>query len=222
MEILYIDKYLAVAVKPRGVASQKDPTGRGDMVTLLTEALGTQVYCVHRLDTATEGVMVYALTKEAAAKLSASMEKWQKTYIAAVAGEAAGQGGMRDLLLHDRRINKSFVTDTKRAGVKEAILEYSLLACGSGTSLVKVRLITGRTHQIRVQFASRGMPLLGDGKYGSRVKCPLALYCASLSFEHPNTREQMTFSSLPPSPWNGFELNAEMLKAHRYSAPNTI
>lgn len=198
MEVLYQDRHLAVVFKECGVPSQPDKSGREDMTALLSRELGGEIFCVHRLDTATAGVMVYARTSQCAGRLSQTLAEHgtKKIYMAVVSGEP-GCGEMRDLLFHDRHLNKSFVTDKKRAGVKEALLGYKTVAENNGLALVKVLLHTGRTHQIRVQFAHRGWPLAGDGKYGSRIKCPLALCCVSLSFEHPYSEKTMEFMHLP-------------------------
>ena len=210
MNILYEDKYIVCPVKEPGIPSQKDPSGRRDMTELLCEKCGIrEVFCVHRLDTATGGVMVYAKDKNSAAALSRQFaappddKAVEKEYLCAVRAENIGSGKMEDLLYHDRIRNKTFTVDKKRAGVKRAALIYECLREHDGISIVKVRLLTGRTHQIRAQFASRGMPLCGDGKYGSRDKCSLALMCTSLSFCHPHTGERIIVSVLPPDafPW---------------------
>lgn len=184
------------------------------MTELLRREIGGDIFCVHRLDTATEGVMVYARSSQCAGKLSQALASPDagKVYLAVVSG-SPGCGEMHDLLLHDRRLNKSFVVDRQRSGVKEASLRYKTIAENDDLSLVKVRLHTGRTHQIRVQFAHRGWPLAGDGKYGSKIKCPMALCCASLSFVHPYTRKPMNFIHLPNFAQFGFdvtEANAEL------------
>ena len=187
------------------------------MPELLEEACGAErVFCVHRLDKAAGGVMVYAKTGPAAARLSESISsrKAQKTYLAVVCGRPeATSGELRDLLFHDRSKNKTYVVDRERRGVKEAVLDYHLLASAeteSGVlSLVRVTIHTGRTHQIRVQFASRGLPLAGDGKYGSPLRtCPLALWSHGLSLPHPATGEVVSFSAQPPRefPWEIFDV----------------
>ena len=165
MKIYYEDKYLIVTDKPAGVASQKDPSGRDDMVTLLSEKCNCEIFCVHRLDTATEGVMVYAKDAKTAGRLTASLSEDSaiKEYFCIVRASGLSEGTMEDLLFHDKRKNKAYVVDRMRAGVKKALLDYTPLSEKDGLSLVKVRLHTGRTHQIRVQFASRKMPLVGDG-----------------------------------------------------------
>lgn len=207
IEILYEDKYLIFAVKPVGVISQK---GDGEnMIDLLSEGRGV-VYPVHRLDTAVGGVMVFAKSPQAAAKLSSlvSRNEIEKRYIAVLQGVPEKEADtLIDLLFKDSRKNKSFVVNRERKGVKKASLEYELLSVKDDLSLVKVKLHTGRTHQIRVQFSSRRLPLLGDGKYGSRCnKCSVALWSAELSFTHPFTSEKLSFKAFPPDtfPWNIF------------------
>ena len=153
--------------------------------------------------------MVYAKTKRAAASLSAAITagKLEKTYLAVVPG-APGEGGvLKDLLFRDASRNKSYVVTRTRKGVREAELRYTRLASRQGWNLLRVELKTGRSHQIRVQFASRGMPLAGDRKYGSACRdCPLALWSAELRFPHPVTGEPL-FRTLPPPvqwPWTLF------------------
>lgn len=210
MEILYCDRHLAVVFKERGVPSQPDRSGREDMTELLLREVGGDIFCVHRLDTATEGVMVYARTSQCAGRLSQALASPDagKIYLAVVSGRPR-HGELRDFLWHDRHLNKSFVTDKKRVGVKEAALEYKTIAENDDLSLVKVRLHTGRTHQIRAQFAHRGWPLAGDGKYGSRIKCPMALCCAFLSFIHPYSGKEMKFTHLPNFSDLGFNVEKE-------------
>ena len=204
--ILYRDRDLVVCVKPRGISSEDA------LPSLLSGQLdGKQVWCVHRLDTAVGGVMVYALSAKAAAKLSALIagHELQKEYLAVVAGRPEEDAGtLRDFLFHDRAKNKSYPVKRMRAGVKEAILEYTLAEAGDTLSLLRVRLHTGRSHQIRVQFASRGMPLVGDVKYGSAYRdCPIALFSCALRFPHPFSGEPLSFSALPEEgfPWDIFQ-----------------
>ena len=179
------------------------------MVTLLSEQLGCEIFCVHRLDTATGGVMVYAKSSRSAGLLTASLssETTVKEYLCVCRSSNAGQGIMEDLLFHDKRKNKAYIVDRERKGVKIARLSYESLATDGERSLVKVRLYTGRTHQIRVQFASRKMPLLGDGKYGARDNLPLALHCFHLAFDHPFAKERIDVCALPESPWFSFGLD---------------
>ena len=204
MEILFEDGQIAVIVKPAGMASQLTPRGN-DCVTALRAQTGGEIFAVHRLDTPTTGVMVYAKTKKAAAFLSKEMAegRFQKEYLALVHGRPEDpSGNMEDWLFKDAR-NKTYVVKRERKGVKKAILSYETLQTRAdetyGTlSLVRIRLQTGRTHQIRVQFASRKMPVLGDGKYGAKDNAPfLGLACCRLTFRHPATGEEMTFTHMP-------------------------
>lgn len=212
IQVLFQDKSIAVVVKPVGVLSQCD--GAEDMVTLLAKQLGGEIYPIHRLDRNVGGVMAFARTAKAAAVLSAQIQNriFIKRYLAAVSGIPNPESGeMTDLLFKDSRSGKSFVVDRPRKGTKEARLAYRVLDTAEGKSLVLVRLFTGRTHQIRVQFASRKMPLLGDGKYGSREKgCDIALWSHRLTFLDPISGKEMSFCSLPDFseyPWNLFDFN---------------
>lgn len=208
MKVLLSDDAVTVCVKPVGAGSETDMPG------LLKAAGMGPALCVHRLDTAVGGVMVYAKTQKAASALSREIAAggMEKTYLAVCAGVPEPvEGEMCDLLFKDSRSNKSYVVKRERKGVRRARLEYALLGTlGQGErarSLVRVRLHTGRSHQIRVQFASRKMPLLGDGKYGSRTGGGgLALWSYCLSFTHPETGERMSFTAPTPehAPWNGF------------------
>ena len=204
IKILFQDKALAVCLKPPGVLSQD---GAGETLpTLLREQLGCDIFPVHRLDREAGGVMVYAKTSRAAGALSAAMTRgeFQKKYLCIVRGRPEEEEGTYwDLLLHDKARNKSFVVKRMRGGVKEASLEYRLLVEQEGLSLVLVQLHTGRTHQIRVQFASRGMPLLGDGRYGGGGG-EMALWSCALSFTHPSGK-QMAFQAMPEGQvWEAF------------------
>ena len=207
-EILYADAAVAVVVKPAGVLSQGD--AEDAMPVLLQKQLGGTIFPVHRLDQPTGGVMVYARTQDAAAKLSAQMqsEAFGKEYLAVLDGAPEpAEGELHDLLFFDRQKGKSYAVRRKRAGVKDARLAYRVLAQAEGLTLVRVRLFTSRTHQIRVQFSSRGWPLTGDGKYGSRNnRCAPALWSAELHFAHPVTGETLIFRSQPPEayPWTLF------------------
>ena len=209
MRIFYSDASVVVCAKPAGVQSenatleQKNPrTGMPEL--LAQEDGGAAYYPVHRLDTAAAGLMVYAKTREAAAALSRAVTngQFEKKYLALVHGKTEETGECFDLLFKDASRNKSYVVSTGRRGVKEAYLTYERLKYGEtpygDASLVFVTLKTGRTHQIRVQFSSRGWPLLGDGKYGAKDRCPfLALFSAYLSFPHPVTGNRMTFEADP-------------------------
>lgn len=205
VNVLYQDEHIVVAVKPYGVLSEAHGQ-KPNMPSLLKEAFGCEtVYPVHRLDRTTQGVMVYALTPAAARSLGAQIQRGEteKTYLAVAQGTAeAPSGELDDLLYFDRRKNKSYVVKRERKGVKQARLQYEVLQTieheENPLSLLKIRLLTGRTHQIRVQFASRKMPLVGDRRYGSRITgVPIALCAARLAFTHPMTGERMCFSCEP-------------------------
>lgn len=202
MEILYSDRDLAVCVKPVGASSEDGP---GSVPQLLRQSLGGQFYPVHRLDLNVGGVMVYARTRSAAAFLSRAVAEGllKKEYRAIVHGTPPSQGSFQDLLWKDNTKNKVFVVKRRRKGVKEARLSYQVLQQLPDRALVAVSLETGRSHQIRVQFASRGYPLFGDGKYGAKDHCPApALWSWRLTFPHPSG-DTMTFSAMPSgSIWN--------------------
>ena len=191
MEILYQDKDMAVCIKPVGIDSEKQ------LPALLSEMLGGPVYPIHRLDQNVGGVMVYARTKAAAAALCQAVQNGTmvKEYVALVHGTPPETGDWEDLLFKDSRKNKVFVVKRQRAGVKAARLTFTRLTAGE-TSLVRIRLYTGRSHQIRVQFSSRGYPLVGDHKYGSRAteKEPMLFSC-DITF--PYDGQMRTFSALP-------------------------
>ena len=191
MEILYSDKDIVVCLKPVGLDSEHQ------VPEVLVTALGGEIYPLHRLDKAVGGVMIYARTKTAAAQFSRLIQenKLVKEYVALAHGDVPPEGDWQDLLFKDSRKNKVFVVERKRAGVKAAKLTYKLLAAGE-RSLVHIRLYTGRSHQIRVQFASRGFPLVGDKKYGARDKeKEIGLFSCKLTFIHCG--QSRSFSALP-------------------------
>ena len=178
MELLYSDKEIAVCIKPVGLDSETDTPDA------LKTQLGGDIYPIHRLDKNVGGVMLYARTKQAAAALSKAVQEGTmvKEYIALVHGTPPEKGDWEDLLWKDSKKNKVFVVKRSRGGVKKARLEFRRISAGE-TSLVHVRLHTGRSHQIRVQFSSRGYPLVGDHKYGSRdEKTAPMLYSCRITF----------------------------------------
>ena len=216
MEILYEDRSIVVARKPRGVLSEgSDPHG---MPALLAEAIGALPLTVHRLDRETAGVMVFAKDGRTAGKLQAAMQagEFHKEYAAVVHGAPTPpEGEMRDLLFRDASRGKSFIVERPRRGVREAVLSYRTVATlGEGEerlSLVAVTLGTGRTHQIRVQFAGRGMPLFGDGRYGGRERAPLGLFARRLSFPHPTSGKLLSFELPLPFEEEGFAPFSDIL-----------
>ena len=191
MEILYQDNQIVAAIKPVG------PDSEHAFPAMLLETLGGEIYPLHRLDANVGGVMLYARTKAAAARFSKLVQEGQlvKEYVALVHGTPPEEGDWQDLLWKDAKKNKVFVVDRERKGVKAARLEFQRLREGE-TSLVRIRLHTGRSHQIRVQFSSRGFPLVGDHKYGSRAKetAPM-LYSCCLTF--PHNGETLRIEALP-------------------------
>ena len=212
-KILYEDTHLLLIEKPMGVPSQE---AMGDCVPHRLAERGYPVKAVHRLDKPTGGVMAYARTDKAAAKLSALVgqhDHFQKEYLAVVQGvPGETEATYTDLLYHDVRKNKSYVVDRQRKGVREAKLDYAVLETVNTDegifSLVRVRLHTGRTHQIRVQFASRKMPLYGDSRYGGVKGVYLGLWSHRLTLPHPITGEFLTAVSNPDwctAPWCYFK-----------------
>ena len=191
MDILYSDRDLAVCVKPVGLDSEQE------VPAALKEQLGGDLFPIHRLDKNVGGVMVYARTKQAAAALSKAVQEGSmvKEYVAMVHGTPPEDGDWTDLLWKDSRKNKVFVVKRERGGVKKARLEFRRLTAGE-ESLVRIRLHTGRSHQIRVQFSSRGFPLVGDHKYGSRdEKTAPMLFSCRITF--PWKGQTKVFEALP-------------------------
>ena len=207
MKIIFEDDYMVVCIKPVGVLSQRDASGKENMVDLLESVCKTEIFPLHRLDREVGGVMVFAKEKRSAAKLSQDIvnRDFKKEYIAFLHGvPQKEQGEMRDLLFKDSAKNKSYVVKRLRKGVKEALLEYELLESlnlnGDEYSKVKILLHTGRTHQIRVQFASRKMPLVADKKYGANDGFKrIGLWSYRISFNHPITKQRLTFCEEPES-----------------------
>lgn len=205
MELLWHDAALAVCCKPPGWLSQEGPAQ--SVPAALRERLGGEIFPVHRLDKPVGGVMVYARTAAAAAYLSRAIQegRLEKVYLAVLRGTPPLPAGrLEDLLYHDPRRNKTYVVDRRRRGVREAALCYETVAADAEGTLVRVRLLTGRTHQIRAQFAARGTPLWGDGPYGGG-KGPLGLWSAALTVPLP-AGGCRTFTQMPPysPPWERF------------------
>lgn len=196
--ILFETADLMIVVKPAGVLSASAPGE--DLPSLVAAARGIDtLYPVHRLDRGVGGVCVLARTQKAAAKLTAAMGNgdFEKTYLAVTCGIPQEKTGtLSDLLYHDKRINKTFVVARERQGVKRAVLSYQTLAQTDTHALVAVQLLTGRTHQIRVQFANRGLPLVGDRKYGGIAAPAIGLFAKSLSLTIDGVRK--TFTADPP------------------------
>ena len=209
--VLFQDNHIIVCVKPYGVLSEHDDA-KPNMPALLKEYCGCEkIYPIHRLDRTTQGLMVFAKTAEAAKRMSAAVQRGEveKIYLAVVQGAPEEESGeLSDLLYFDRRKNKSYVVKRDRRGVKQARLHYEVIGAkeyeGEQLSLLKVILLTGRTHQIRVQFASRRMSLVGDRRYGSGIHADNIMLCSSeLKFTHPFTGEEMRFSFIPTNEYFG-------------------
>ncbi len=218
--IIHNEQNYIICQKPVGVSSQKNDS-KNDMPSIISQEINLpadSIYPIHRLDSIVGGTMVYALTKESAALLSkiVSEGNMQKTYLAVIHGKPEEEKGvLRDLLFKDSSKNKSYVVKRLRKGVKEASLEYELIATilfeGNKMSLVRILLHTGRTHQIRVQFSHRKMPLVGDRRYGSgKDDCSVALWSHTIAFDSPFDSTKRKYSSLPDTtqfPWNLFDLS---------------
>ena len=209
MDILYQDADVLVCLKPPRVLSTDEPGGLPELLRreLLDEKADLRT--VHRLDRVVGGVMVLARNAESASELSRQVREggFRKTYLAVVNGTTEPEGELRDLLYRDRARKMTFVADAPGKGVQEAVLRYRTIARNGDRSLVRVELETGRTHQIRVQFASRGLPLLGERKYAEPAdRCELALWSHRIGFAHPESGERLDFCALPPSqyPWTLF------------------
>lgn len=202
-----------VIFKAPGEDSEKDVPG---LLAAQSGKDASDYFCVHRLDKTVSGLLVYGKDKATAADLTKQIQDGtiEKTYLAVVAGKPeTPEGSFHDLLYKDKMKQKSFPVKRMRKGVKEAALEYKVLETleyeSSVISLVEVRLHTGRFHQIRCQFASRKMPLLGDGKYGSRIKAKnLCLFCNSLGFYDNTENKKVSFTASPEDeePWNLFDV----------------
>ena len=205
MELIYQDEDIVVCVKPPRVLSTDEP---GGMPELARQALGTEdVRTVHRLDRVVSGLMVLARNAEAAAELSRQIreDEFQKEYLAVVHGAPEQDAGeLRDLLFRDKARKMTMVAAEPGKGVQEALLTYQTIGRTPELTKVRIQLQTGRTHQIRVQFASRGMPLVGERKYSVlEDPCEIALWSYRLAFSHPKTGRPVEFTLEPPEvyPW---------------------
>lgn len=212
LNILFEDESITVCIKPKGMLSEDAQMGEKGIIGFLSDRAGKKLHLLHRLDRNVGGVMVFANNKKSAAILSDDIAngRFFKEYLAVTDGAPEEDSGVyKDLLFKDSKKNRSYVVNRVRKGVKEASLEYRVLHKKDGKAVVRVRLHTGRTHQIRVQFASRKTPLTGDVKYGSRdrTSADIALHSCFISFCHPVTKEKMCFESQPDFddyPWNIF------------------
>lgn len=208
MDLIYTDASILVCVKPAGVLSTDEPGGVPELARAALMDPGACLRTVHRLDRVVSGLMVLARSPGAASELSRQIREGEfgKEYLAVVHGcPEAPEGSFRDLLLRNKPERKTYVVTEPGKGVQEARLTYQLLGTAQALSRVRIRLQTGRTHQIRAQFSSRGLPLVGDRKYSLlEDNCPIALWSCRLTFHHPSTGKPMDFSLEPPEiyPWN--------------------
>lgn len=221
LNVVFEDNHIIVIVKPQNTPVQQDDTGDISVLDMVKDYIKIKynkpgkVYSglVHRLDRPAGGIMVFARTSKSAARLSATIRdrEFGKKYLAVVRGDLNERNGtMKDLLIKDKKNNKSEAVDIETEGAKEAILDYEVLEKNQDLSLVSINLRTGRSHQIRVQFSSRGVPLYGDVKYGCEDKNwrgNIALWSNAISFPHPISKEIISFTSSPPDefPWNLFK-----------------
>lgn len=222
MEILFEDNHIIVVLKPQNVPSQADESNDKDMLTMVKDYIkekynkpgNVYVGLVHRLDRPTGGVMVFAKTSKAASRLSEQFKNGEaeKTYYAVVRGNLKlSQGKLVNYLLKDEKNNKVQIVPMSTSGAKKAELSYNKLESYDNLHLLKVKLGTGRGHQIRVQLANIGVPVYGDQKYGGEdmPKANLNLFAVELKIYHPITKEKMVFRVYPPEKsamWNKFNL----------------
>ncbi|NLT95184.1 MAG: RNA pseudouridine synthase [Clostridia bacterium] len=218
--VIFEDNHLLVVIKPPNILSQGDSSGDPDMLTILKKELKVRynkpnnVYLglIHRLDRPVGGVMVFAKTSKCASRLSEQIRnrRFKKTYLAVVHGKPAKEKAtLIHYLLKDNKTNQVKIAGQNTQGAKEAVLDYEVMGATNGLSLVKINLHTGRSHQIRVQFASIGHPIYGDQRYGSNLNKPklqIALWAYEIQCEHPTLKKKMSFTSWPgqDEPWNKF------------------
>ena len=198
MKVIYEDKDILVVYKPANMLTQSDESGNDGVVELLSKEYNQNIHLIHRLDYSVSGLLVFARNPKVAADLSniVSEHDFVKEYYALVHGVPEEmEGTLEDLLYKDNRLKKAFVVKKERKGVKKAKLDYKVEKSVNDISLVHIHLYTGRFHQIRVQFASRKLPLVGDGKYGAKDNEKRIALCAyHLAFKHPKTKEVMDFT----------------------------
>lgn len=218
LNVIYEDNHMIVVEKPVNIPSQSDKTGDVDLLSIVKQYIkekynkpgNVYVGLIHRLDRPVGGVMVFAKTSKAASRLSEEVRtnKINKTYYAVVHGKVNNKGHLEDYLYKDNQTNTSYVVDKTKG--KLAILDYELTQYKDNLSLVKINLITGRSHQIRVQFSSRGYPLVGDQRYNKNPikNVNVALFAKKLEFIHPTKKEHLSFEiNLPDRyPFNLFNL----------------
>lgn len=225
MKVIYEDNHIIVVEKPFNIPTQEDESGDMDMLRMVKEYVRVKynkpgeayIGLVHRLDRVAGGLIVFARTSKAASRLSEQIRNrsFEKEYTAVVEGNLKSDASsLTDYLVKDTKTNTVTIGKKNQDGAKEAKLNYLLLERQDNLNLISVDLLTGRPHQIRVQFSSRNHPLWGDGKYGSSYKSKkgIALWSSKITLEHPTTKASMTFELDPPDqePWNRFRTIKEM------------
>lgn len=225
LEVVYEDNHVIVVVKPQNVPSQPDASGDESVLDMVRESIRVrhskpgQAFAglVHRLDRPAGGLMVFARTSKGASRLSRQMRDggFEKTYLAVVAGAAEERGVLEDWLVKDGQRNVSRVAEPDEEGARRARLSYEALGRSEELSLLRIRLDTGRAHQIRVQMSAAGHPLAGDMKYGGPKAPRLCLWASQLAFEHPTRHERLEFACAPPDiwPWILFREETEPLRS---------
>ncbi|MEX0647119.1 MAG: RluA family pseudouridine synthase [Balneolaceae bacterium] len=215
--IIYEDNHLLVVDKPAGVLSQEDRTGKPDLLTLCREYLKKEygkpgnvfLGLLHRLDKPVSGVIMFAKTSKSASRISEQIRKRKigKTYLTVVTGKPPENGFLDHYLLKDEKKNLVTVVERGIKRAKHSQLIFQTLEQRNNLALLKVKLITGRAHQIRVQFSTEGFPVWGDEKYGKAEANSIALHAYELTIEHPTLKKEKVFTAHPPNqkPWNGFK-----------------
>ncbi|MBQ2786316.1 MAG: RluA family pseudouridine synthase [Oscillospiraceae bacterium] len=205
MKIIYEDADIIVCIKPARVLSTDEPGGVPDLIRETIGESRADIRTVHRLDRVVSGLMVLARNAKSASDLSRQIREniFQKEYLAVAHGNPdSANGTLQDLLIRDKARKMTFVAQDSQKGAQEAALDYRVLSLKDGLSKIRIRLHTGRTHQIRVQFASRGWPLVGERKYAQlNDSCDIALWSYYLGFYHPANGKRMEFSEEPPAQW---------------------
>ena len=225
LQVLFEDNHIIVVVKPQNIPSQPDISGDEDMLTIIKKYLVEKykkagnafVGLVHRLDRPTGGVMVFAKTSKAASRISQDIREgdFQKTYLTVVSGKPKEEEGkLVHYLKKNSMTNTVHVVPSATEGAKRAELLYETLEAKGKYNLLRIRLITGRGHQIRVQLAAEVTPICGDVRYGSKETCKLALWATELKFDHPISKKRMVFIAYPPeefAPWNAFDIERHLM-----------
>lgn len=211
IDIIFEDKHICICKKMPGMISEFSDSDTS-LAKMLSEQIKSDIFVLHRLDKPVGGAIIYAKTKAAASAFSKMIQEnsLEKEYITVIDGKPENLNGtLTHLLFRDKQKNKTYVVKRMRKGVKEAKLNYEVIGTNDSHSLIKVHLITGRTHQIRAQFAAEKTPVTGDGKYGSKDnKCTTALWSHKLTFIHPFTNQKITADCLPDFdkyPWSLFK-----------------